>query len=204
MRISPFLKDCTGLPDETGLLFCLCSRGTPSHAACHRQTASAREHRLYQADWLLRFYGFSAGELLDTEHPDLDSLVDPKSDWAVRNYHLFPVEINTADYEMLLRIPGIGIKSAEKIIRARRIRALDYDSLKKIGVVLKRARHFITCKGKFHGRPFKKDYQLRLELMPYHAAKSLQIQEGEQLSFFSQILPQSEHQKLFLVRAGEV
>ena len=163
-----------------------------------------REHRLYQADWLLRFYGFSAGELLDTEHPDLDSLVDPKSDWAVRNYHLFPVEINTADYEMLLRIPGIGIKSAEKIIRARRIRALDYDSLKKIGVVLKRARHFITCQGKFHGRPFKKDYQLRLELMPYHAAKSLQIQEGEQLSFFSQILPQSEHQKLFLVRAGEV
>lgn len=163
-----------------------------------------REHRLYQADWLLRFYGFSAGELLDANHPDLDSLVDPKSDWAVRNYHLFPVEINTVDYEMLLRIPGIGIKSAEKIIRARRIRALNYDNLKKIGVVLKRAKHFITCQGKFYGGPFKQEYQLKQELMPYHAAKSLQIEGEEQLSFFSHIMPHSEHQNLFLVRAGEM
>jgi putative DNA modification/repair radical SAM protein len=162
-----------------------------------------REHRLYQADWLLRFYGFSAKELLDLEHPNLDSLVDPKSDWAVRNYHLFPVEVNRADYEMLLRVPGIGVKSAGKIIKARRIRALDYDNLKKIGVVLKRARHFITCQGKYYGSAFKHDYQLRQELMPYHTAKKLGIDNGEQLSFFSQILPQSDLQDLFLIKAGE-
>jgi predicted DNA-binding helix-hairpin-helix protein len=163
-----------------------------------------REHRLYQADWLLRFYGFSAEELLDYDNPNLDSLIDPKSDWAVRNYHLFPVEINKAEYEMLLRVPGIGVKSAEKILRARRIRALDYDNLKKIGVVLKRARHFITCKGKFYGSSFREEYQLRQQLMPYQAAKKIRIEDGEQLSFFSQILPRSEEQSRFLVRAGEV
>ncbi|HHU78456.1 MAG: putative DNA modification/repair radical SAM protein [Caldicoprobacterales bacterium] len=163
-----------------------------------------REHRLYQADWLLRFYGFSAEELLDYDNPNLDSLIDPKSDWAVRNYHLFPVEINKAEYEMLLRVPGIGVKSAEKILRARRIRALDYDNLKKIGVVLKRARHFITCKGKFYGSTFREEYQLRQQLMPYQAAKKIRIEDGEQLSFFSQILPRSEEQSRFLVRAGEV
>jgi putative DNA modification/repair radical SAM protein len=163
-----------------------------------------REHRLYQADWLLRFYGFSAGELLDMEHPNLDSLVDPKSDWAVRNYHLFPVEINTVDYETLLRIPGIGVKSADKIVKARRIRALDYENLKKIGVVLKRARHFITCQGKFFGQNFKQDYELKQELMPYNTAKKLRIEGGEQLSFINDILPQSDLQSLFLVRAGEM
>jgi putative DNA modification/repair radical SAM protein len=162
-----------------------------------------REHRLYQADWLLRFYGFSAKELLDLEHPNLDSLVDPKSDWAVRNYHLFPVEVNRADYEMLLRVPGIGVKSAGKILEARRIRALDYDNLKKIGVVLKRARHFITCQGKYYGSTFKHDYQLRQELVPYHTAKKLRIDNEEQLSFFSQILPQSDLQDLFMIKAGE-
>ena len=114
------------------------------------------------------------------------------------------MEINKAEYEMLLRVPGIGVKSAEKILQARRIRALDYDNLKKIGVVLKRARHFITCKGKFYGSTFREEYQLRQQLMPYQAAKKIRIEDGEQLSFFSQILPRSEEQSRFLVRAGEV
>ena len=163
-----------------------------------------REHRLYQADWLLRFYGFSTGELLDPDHPNLDFLVDPKSDWAVRNYHLFPVEINTVDYEMLLRIPGIGVKSAEKIVQARRVRTLDDDNLKKIGVVWKRARHFITCQGRFYGDSFRQEDQLKQELMPYHTAKKLRTDGGEQLSFFHEILPQSDLQNLFLVKAGEI
>lgn len=107
-----------------------------------------REHRLYQADWLLRFYGFCADELLSKTNPDFNPELDPKSDWALRNLHLFPVEINSIDYEMLLRVPGIGVKSAQRIIRARRVGKLNFDNLKKIGVVLKRARHFITCQGK--------------------------------------------------------
>ncbi len=110
-----------------------------------------REHRLYQADWLLRFYGFSANELLNERHPNFDLDFDPKEDWALRNLYHFPVEINKADYEMLLRVPGLGIKSALKIISARRETALDFDDLKKIGVILKRAIYFITCKGKYYG-----------------------------------------------------
>ena len=107
-----------------------------------------REHRLYQADWLLRFYGFTAGEILDDVHPDFDPLLDPKCNWAVNHMERFPMEINRAPYEDLLRIPGIGVKSAMRIRAARRYTALDFDALKKLGVVLKRARYFITCKGK--------------------------------------------------------
>lgn len=107
-----------------------------------------REHRLYQADWLLRFYGFEADELLSKATPDFDPELDPKASWALRNLHLFPVEINTVEYEMLLRVPGIGVKSAQRILTARRVGKLDFDSLKKIGVVLKRAGHFIICQGK--------------------------------------------------------
>ncbi len=107
-----------------------------------------REHRLYQADWLLRFYGFQAGEILDDAHPDFDPLLDPKCSWAVRHMEHFPVEVNRAPYEMLLRVPGIGVKSARRIRSARRQATLDFDGLKKLGVVLKRARYFITCKGK--------------------------------------------------------
>ncbi|MCR4434298.1 MAG: putative DNA modification/repair radical SAM protein [Clostridiales bacterium] len=110
-----------------------------------------REHRLYQADWLLRFYGFKAEELLNADNPNLDMELDPKSDWAVRNLHLFPVEVNSADYSMLLRVPGIGVHSAHRIVAARRHHSLDYGSLKKIGVVLKRACLFITCRGKYYG-----------------------------------------------------
>lgn len=107
-----------------------------------------REHRLYQADWLLRFYGFEADELLDRSNPDFDPELDPKAFWALRNLHMFPMEVNTVDYELLLRIPGVGVKSAQRIVAARRVGRLNFDNLKKIGVVLKRAGHFITCQGK--------------------------------------------------------
>ena len=107
-----------------------------------------REHRLYQADWLLRFYGFSAGEILDDQHPDFNPLLDPKCNWAVNHMEHFPVEVNRAPYEILLRVPGIGVKSAKRIRVARRYAALDFDALKKLGVVLKRARYFILCNGK--------------------------------------------------------
>lgn len=109
-----------------------------------------REHRLYQADWLLRFYGFGADELLSKTNPDFNPELDPKADWALRNLHLFPIEINSIDYDMLLRVPGIGVKSAQRIITARRVGKLSFDNLKKIGVVLKRAGHFITCQGKIY------------------------------------------------------
>ena len=106
-----------------------------------------REHRLYQADWLIRLYGFKAGELLSREQPSLDPLLDPKCDWALRHLDVFPVEVNRADRDLLLRVPGIGLKSAERILTARRAGKLTFDDLKKIGVVLKRAIYFITCRG---------------------------------------------------------
>lgn len=108
-----------------------------------------REHRLYQADWLLRFYGFNSDELLDERNPNFDELLDPKSDWALRNLDKFPVEVNKADYSTLLRVPGIGVKSAQRILQARKVSVLDFDDLKKLGIVLKRAKYFITCKGKY-------------------------------------------------------
>lgn len=109
-----------------------------------------REHRLYQADWLLRFYGFTAEELApEGENLPLD--LDPKCAWALRNMHLFPVEVNRAPLEALLRVPGIGGRSAQKILEARKYTTLTFDNLKKMRVVLKRAKHFITCNGKFFG-----------------------------------------------------
>ena len=107
-----------------------------------------REHRLYQADWLLRFYDFTVEELLTENRPNFNMMIDPKADWAVRHLELFPVEINRADYQLLLRIPGIGVKSAKRIVSARRFGRLTFEDLKKIGVVLKRALYFITCSGK--------------------------------------------------------
>lgn len=107
-----------------------------------------REHRLYQADWLLRFYEFEAGELLDEKRPNFNVHFDPKCDWALRHLECFPVEINTADYHMLLRVPGIGNKSALRIVRARGMGSIDFPDLKHMGVVLKRAVYFITCRGR--------------------------------------------------------
>lgn len=115
-----------------------------------------REHRLYQADWLLRFYGFKAKELLTEDRPYFNKNIDPKCDWAVRHLELFPVEINKADYYTLLRVPGIGVKSAKRIIAARRYANLCFEDIKKMGVVLKRALYFITCSGKMM-------YQTKLE-----------------------------------------
>lgn len=121
-----------------------------------------REHRLYQADWLLRFYGFKAGELLDESRPYFNVLLDPKEDWAVRHLECFPVEINRAPYEMILRVPGIGVKSALRIVKARRSANLTFDTLKKIGVVLKRALYFITCNGRMmYPTKLEEDYIVR-------------------------------------------
>ncbi|WP_075680174.1 putative DNA modification/repair radical SAM protein [Roseburia sp. 831b] len=106
-----------------------------------------REHRLYQADFLLRYYHFKVNELLSEDRPDFNIYLDPKCDWALRHLELFPVEINKADYRTLLRVPGIGAKSAQRIVKARRMSRLDFSDLKKIGVVLKRALYFITCSG---------------------------------------------------------
>ena len=118
-----------------------------------------REHRLYQADWLMRFYRFEASELLDESDPFLDPWVDPKANWALNHLELFPVEINTVPYEMLLRIPGIGVRGARKILRARKTATLRPDSLQKLGIAYKRARFFITCRGEYAGRgiPFTKE-----------------------------------------------
>lgn len=107
-----------------------------------------REHRLYQADWLLRFYKFRADELLDDEHESFSNIVDPKCEWALRHMELFPVEINTAPYEMIMRIPGIGIRSAQKIVRCRTTHSLTFDDLRKMRISLKRAKYFCTCNGK--------------------------------------------------------
>ncbi|NNJ32352.1 putative DNA modification/repair radical SAM protein [Lacrimispora defluvii] len=107
-----------------------------------------REHRLYQADWLMRFYGFQAEELLSEDRPNFNVLLDPKCDWALRHLEQFPVEVNRADYFTLLRVPGMGVKSVKRIIAARRSGVLDFDALKKMGVVLKRAHYFITCSGR--------------------------------------------------------
>ncbi|MDW7677557.1 MAG: putative DNA modification/repair radical SAM protein, partial [Bacillota bacterium] len=110
-----------------------------------------REHRLYQADWLLRFYQFDAEELLQEETPQLDLMLDPKCMWALRNPGVFPVEINRAEYRQLLRIPGIGPTSARRIISSRQYGPITFESLKRTGAVLKRARYFITCQGKYYG-----------------------------------------------------
>lgn len=107
-----------------------------------------REHRLYQADWLLRYYHFEAKELLTEENPNFNVLLDPKCNWALKNLNIFPVEISTAEYETLLRVPGIGYRSACRIVKARKYGKLDFNDLKKMGVVLKRALYFITCSGK--------------------------------------------------------
>ena len=121
-----------------------------------------REHRLYQADWLLRFYGFRAEELLDEQHPDFNPLVDPKCSWALAHLDFFPVEVNTADYEALLRVPGIGVTSARRILTARRAGRLRVEDLRKMGVVMKRAQYFLTASGRrAEGLLFTPDSLLR-------------------------------------------
>ena len=142
-----------------------------------------REHRLYQADWLLRFYGFRAEELLDTETPDFNPLIDPKCSWALAHPEFFPVEVNRADYESLLRVPGIGIVSARRILTARRVGHLRMDDLKKLGVVMKRAQYFITADGKsLPGLRFTQDSLLQNLIAAESAV--LPQQPSQQLSLF--------------------
>lgn len=141
-----------------------------------------REHRLYQADWLLRFYGFRAEELLDERSPDFDPRVDPKCSWALSHPDFFPVEVNTADYETLLRVPGVGVTSARRILSARRTGPLHISGLPKLGVVMKRAQYFLTANGRMaDGLRFTQDSLLR-GLMA--AERSLPPQEAVQLSLF--------------------
>lgn len=146
-----------------------------------------REHRLYQADWLLRFYGFSAGELLNESTPNFDTDFDPKTFWALNNIDKFPVEINTASYEMLLRVPGIGVRSAQKILISRKVHSLSYDNVKKLGIVLKRAQYFITCQGKYYG-----DVSINEDLIKERLRDTAETMQHvnplyEQLSFFSNV-----------------
>ena len=110
-----------------------------------KQPPLVRENRLYQADWLMRFYQFKVDEIVDDAYPDLDLEIDPKLSWALRHPEKFPIDINRADYELILRVPGIGVKSAKLIIASRRYSKLGYYQLKKIGVVMKKAQYFITC-----------------------------------------------------------
>ncbi len=142
-----------------------------------------REHRLYQADWLLRYYHFRAEEILDESQPDLDPRMDPKCCWALRHLEFFPVEVNRADYEALLRVPGIGVRSARRILTARRAGPLTFEGLKRLGVVLKRAQYFLTCSGRApRGLKISEDGLLR-RLISLEAP-ALAQPEPEQLSLF--------------------
>lgn len=136
----------------------------------------AREHRIYQADWLLRFYGFSVSELFNKDNVNLDPDLDPKVTWALRNLELFPVEVNKASYGMLMRIPGIGTVSAKRIVRQRRIAAVTFDDLKKMGVVIKRAKFFLTCSGRYYGERSFDPETIRTAI--------LQMEDGLQMSMF--------------------
>ena len=156
-----------------------------------------REHRLYQADWLLRYYGFEAKELLSEKNPNFNVLVDPKCNWALEHLECFPVEVNRADYHMLLRVPGIGYKSAGRIVKARRMGTLDFPDLKKMGVVLKRALYFLTCNGKMmYPTKIEQDYILRNLL---HVGEKLPLTVEQmnyrQLSLFDDVSFGSERAK---------
>ena len=152
-----------------------------------------REHRLYQADWLMRFYGFQAGELLSESRPDFNLMLDPKCDWAIRHLEYFPVEVNRADYHDLLRVPGIGVRSAQKIVASRRYGSLTFDDLKKMRVVLKRAQYFITCGGRtLYPVRLEESYILRNLTDPREALPSPSNGEGggyRQLSLFDKAAP---------------
>ena len=152
-----------------------------------------REHRLYQADWLLRFYGFSVEELL-SENENLATEFDPKCAWALKNMQLFPVEINRAPLEMLLRVPGIGSKNAYKIMEARKYTKLSFEDLVKMRIALKRARHFITCNGKFFGE--KNEYSVRGLLAAAETGEN-----AKQLDLFSML---SSPQNAIIALSGQL
>ncbi len=150
---------------------------SPNLPAVSTMPPLLREHRLYQADWLMRFYYFHSSELFTEIDHNLDLEFDPKMMYALRNIDKFPIEINKASYEELLRIPGLGVTSAQRIIRERKNAELSYDSLKKMKTVLKRARYFITVKGKYYGNINMEPDSIRAELRFKEAQKQLSIFE---------------------------
>lgn len=155
----------------------------PLLPALHTKPPLLREHRLYQADWLLRFYGFRADELLDDQHPNFDPMLDPKCYWAITHPEQFPVEIMTADLGRLLRVPGIGPTGARRILSARRTGLLHFDDLKKMGIVLKRAQFFILCGGRMReGLHFTAD-TLAFQLQAVERG-NLPASAAQQLSLF--------------------
>ena len=143
-----------------------------------------REHRLYQADWLLRNYGFNADEILSEEHPFLDEHLDPKAAWALRHPEFFPVDVNQADYAALLRVPGIGVTSAKRIVSARKFAAITPEGLKKIGVVMKRAKYFITCSGRPIECLFDRPALIRQKLLVAGTLPAPQSLKQRQISLF--------------------
>lgn len=143
-----------------------------------------REHRLYQADWLLRFYRFDVNEIIDEKHPNLNPLIDPKCNWALRHPEHFPVEVNRAPYDLLLRVPGIGVRSAGRIVKARKVHSLDFDALKRIGVVFKRAQYFVTCQGRSMVRRQEGPEGILRGLLSDRSLSMLPGAQGEQLSLF--------------------
>ena len=146
-----------------------------------------REHRLYQADWLLRYYGFQSDEILTPEHPNLHEELDPKCGWALRHLEIFPVEINRAPYDLILRVPGIGPKSAGRIMQARRYGKVDFAHLKKMGVVLKRAHYFITCGGKMMYRTPVEEQYITRQLTDMNRSENWElrhVQDFRQMSLF--------------------
>ncbi len=148
-----------------------------------------RENRLYQADWLLRFYGFKADELLNEKNPNFNTMLDPKCEWALRNIDFFPIEINTAGYYKLLRVPGIGVTSAKRIMTARRESKLNFDNLKKLGVVLKRAQYFITCNGKYFDKICYFNQSFISSNLMYLERQNLPSPDYFQTSLFDDLLP---------------
>lgn len=144
-----------------------------------------REHRLYQADWLLRFYGFQAGEILSLDNPDLDEQIDPKAAWALRNFDYFPVDINRASYDMLLRVPGMGPTSAGRIVQTRRVAKIREQDLPKIGMVMKRARHFLSIDGKYLGYIGASQEQIVAAMCKAESGRVKEIlSKSKQLSLF--------------------
>lgn len=148
------------------------------------QVPMLRENRLYQTDWLLRFYGFAVNEILNDDYPNLDMDIDPKLSWALRNMHLFPVDINNADKRLLARIPGLGMKSVHKIIHARKFRKLNWEHLKKIGVALNRAKYFMVCDSREWERKDREPSKIK-GLILQNSASKFRNQISNQLSLFN-------------------
>ena len=146
------------------------------------KTPKWRGRRLYQADRLVKLYGMSPDEILPESSPNLDFDIDPKAAYALRNIAMFPVEINTADYETLLRVPGIGITSAKKIIAARKVARLTYDNLKYMRVSLSKSKYFITCNGRYYGGSMLDSVHLRTKLW---SDEFVFMQNMEQMSIFT-------------------